>query len=407
MNIKVDKSMNGEIFELLVNNFDKKKIKGFNKVDISYKEGHYVDFKNYLKATKTLYILTYASPTSDKYGTYTNRYIDPTTKKTYTIKDGQRYKIEPTPSSIPKFFKQFTWGCAYKNIIYVYFNIFNYYGKSNCIDIIESMLNEVKSIIKPFTSKDREELKKLFLKEEKLLFINLVTKGHHKKINNLETELSDHNTNIESYQKEVIRRMKLLGVTQTQIDALKSNEKEVSKKAKTLLNDLEKIDKIDKIEVKNANILTFYTKTMYLTHRKKKTKLGRYRIEVNTDNGNLRFFNEDIASDSKYTFPHPHINSTAACFGNLKKDIASYVGSYQYDVLITVLLEYLETSYNSSDCYIKLADFKKYVKFKGDKTKRTARTRQTVNLSEDTEYELTSLLGTESQRAEARRPWRI
>lgn len=108
------------------------------------------------------------------------------------------------------------------------------------------------------------------------------------------------------------------------------------------------------IGIKFRNCLEVYTDTIYIAHGRVKYNIGAFKIMIDFQRGYVKF--ENLTNPNLGVSEHPHISGGNPCFGNISEAVARMMGSEQLEMLVTVLIQFLE-SYDSQSPYSRIENW--------------------------------------------------
>jgi hypothetical protein len=104
-------------------------------------------------------------------------------------------------------------------------------------------------------------------------------------------------------------------------------------------------------------VIRVFTKVIVIKFEEAYYRIGKFKIDIFVEDGDISIYN--LTGKIGGTGDHPHIDDGHCCFGNIEVSIAERVGSYQYSILIEVLIKYLK-SVNSKNWYSPITDWPKF-----------------------------------------------
>lgn len=117
-----------------------------------------------------------------------------------------------------------------------------------------------------------------------------------------------------------------------------------------IIKDLDLIsqhDNFEDVRIEN-NLIVLYTKDIYAyTQANDRYYIGKFRITVNMDNTEVKFFNINNTRRGYWDGEnhHPHVDRRgSACFGNVGGSIAMLCSQKQVYALALILIDYLESA---------------------------------------------------------------
>ena len=117
------------------------------------------------------------------------------------------------------------------------------------------------------------------------------------------------------------------------------------------INDLQLISNMEKVEdlyYENYKLIIHTIPLYIVSDRGKRYYGGKYEITVDTNSGEVTFFNKDNPRHGYWTEedPHPHVDgdSGTACFGNASEIVAELCSQKEFYALTTVLIDFLEST---------------------------------------------------------------
>lgn len=106
----------------------------------------------------------------------------------------------------------------------------------------------------------------------------------------------------------------------------------------------------------DGDVVVAATRPITIKHKGKAYKFGRYKIEVGKRS--LRITSVDkVKSRSNNQHCHPHVSGGKPCLGNLAEGVARMQAGMEFELLLPLLVQYLEVGYNSDDSYSKIGEF--------------------------------------------------
>lgn len=107
-------------------------------------------------------------------------------------------------------------------------------------------------------------------------------------------------------------------------------------------------------DAEESVISVFLSEPIHIAHNEKVYDIGKFRIDIDSDNGNVTAHN--LTRQLGDTYDHPHVSDGDCCFGDISDGIAQLLGNYEYMALVTVMIRYLN-SYNDDNPYANIENF--------------------------------------------------
>lgn len=184
------------------------------------------------------------------------------------------------------------------------------------------------------------------------IFTESIKRGRTARIEDDKRQMRSYENAIRDYTTEIKRKSDQLIAMRIRVDADERNLNAVDEK---LIKDLDNIvahEKIKDLHIKN-NKFIIHTVPLYFYDDREDTRYygGSYRIEINPDNTDVKFFG-DNPRQGYWTEqdPHPHVSGSSggACLGNVSSTIAELCSQMEIYALALVTIDFLE-SVNSND----------------------------------------------------------
>jgi len=153
---------------------------------------------------------------------------------------------------------------------------------------------------------------------------------------NESTELGQRITNLVRQIEE--KRKQLFG-----FDDLEDREEKFASEYDKLLE----LPHVKKVLVEKGKVKVF-TDTIYLEYDGKVYEMGDYRIDIPTEDTDLRISNlrmQELTGQTDYHHPHVTGNQDGAvpCLGNISEGVSRLIGTYEFSVVTQILIEYLHS----------------------------------------------------------------
>lgn len=189
-------------------------------------------------------------------------------------------------------------------------------------------------------SADKNELAKK-IKEQTVNAARREMEQNRINLTNVENKIEASKIQITSSVRERNRLLKIID----------GGEEIINERVKTMLKDLDLVANMPKIidlHVKGETIEVYTTQLVCHTNNSKMYKLGGFRIEININNSEVRFFglDKEFCRQGYWTSkdPHPHVDGSGgnACLGNVSGTVAELCAQYQIYPLVNILIDFLE-----------------------------------------------------------------
>ncbi|MDD4409369.1 MAG: hypothetical protein PHW52_01810 [Candidatus Pacebacteria bacterium] len=171
-------------------------------------------------------------------------------------------------------------------------------------------------------------------------------------IKELSEEIKEAEQNIKNYQRRIVESVRKRDVTKKHLDALISAGSESDQVLTDEFNNLRSLPGVELVIVGDGIVMVF-TETIVVDYDSYSYELGKYRIDILTDQGDVRVFNLNREYEEN---DHPHISEGSCCFGNVSSGIAKFIGEYQYTVVIEIVMKFLRTV-SSDSWYTSITDW--------------------------------------------------
>lgn len=163
-------------------------------------------------------------------------------------------------------------------------------------------------------------------------------------LRDMKSSIEDYKRKIKSYSESIAQKMRYIETEKTNLNNVEGS----------LIKDLDLIiqnEKIKDLHIKD-NIFIIHTNPLYIyADNGKKYYGGEYRVELNPENTDVRFFG-GTPRRSYWTErdPHPHVNGSDghACLGNVSSTIAELCAQMQIYALVMICVDFLESA-NTED----------------------------------------------------------
>jgi hypothetical protein len=220
---------------------------------------------------------------------------------------------------------------------------------SDNIEIVTSLLrNIIRAFIKinedlDFAQEQRAKVNTINLERTKLSYIKECSKRMVKMKTVVEANIKDAQHRVKEVSRELIHLLRSLeNLTLQQIHPKSIGELE--QKFALEFEELLHTEHVKEVRIID-NLIQIFTDTIFVNHRGQKYELGDFRISIPTTGGRIAIHNlrnkELIGIEDLH---HPHVTGLDGkpCFGNVAHHIDRLLGSYEYAVLIGIIIEYLK-----------------------------------------------------------------
>ena len=195
-----------------------------------------------------------------------------------------------------------------------------------------------------------KQKKELLRKTSVERFALIISKDQEKK----EADICARKKNVEMFLEKAEQETKKLYTLQAEVDAFKTNIKEVAEKKFAEIFSIEELDSVNSVNVTEAGSIEIITNEIVCkSGSDRRYKFGRYKINYDLTTGSITFENlEEYNKRVGYwgaKCQHPHISTQGkACLGNVAATLSMLFTTMEWKALASVLLSFLE-AVNTSD----------------------------------------------------------
>lgn len=216
-----------------------------------------------------------------------------------------------------------------------------------------------------------EEYERQKSEREIKAFTRLMNLSIEKKLTNSIRQIQKLTKTSEEYRGYLVTTERELVGYLKEKNFLESADSKISEsEVKRRWNDIHSIKEIENVTFKNGYLIEFDVGVIRLDYDVDSYEVGPFHVTMDFNTNSLKVSSSGQKS-TRGSHVHPHVSTDGKlCFGNLSDTITQAMVNYEFDVLITLILEILH-NYTNSDAYEPLVYFKKlYKKEKDGKEKK-------------------------------------
>jgi hypothetical protein len=215
-----------------------------------------------------------------------------------------------------------------------------------------------------------EEYEKKKAEREIMAFARLMNLSIEKKLLNTIKQIQKLSKSSEEYRGYLVTTERELVSYLKEKNFLESPGNKVNdSEVKRRWNDIHSIKEIQNVTLKSGSLIEFDVGVIQLEYNEETYEVGPFHITLDFNSSRIKVTSSGQRS-TRGSHIHPHASSDGLlCYGNLGDTITAAMVNYEFDVLITLILELLH-NYTNSDAYEPLVYFKPMTK-KGINGKET------------------------------------
>lgn len=179
-------------------------------------------------------------------------------------------------------------------------------------------------------------------------YIKECSRRFEKTLTGTQEKISQGHITINNMQKDLVKLIREVHGAERKLEQLSACKgTELERYAKEF-ESLAKVPGVEDVQVADG-VIKVFTEHIYITpdgYPNDTFDIGKFRIEIYTSgsNGGIKFFNLTRQGTGKdYNTNHPHVQTNGTpCLGNIKEQVASLIGEYEYSAVAQLGIQYLE-----------------------------------------------------------------
>jgi len=292
----------------------------------------------------TLFIKFYASPEKTKAKSYDEVFGF---KLGTSQSDGVEYSGQGQPIIDPV--SEATIAEVVGDNLYVLFDLPHNDGLKNSQKVMRQIMEQYSLLQKSpeELKKWREEAKEREAAKTKTAYVKECSKRLKAVKNELIENIGENENELNALGQRITELIRQIDEKKKQLfgfDDLEDREERFSQEYDKLLE----LPHVKKVLVEEGKVKVF-TKTIFLESDGKVYEMGDYRIDIPTQDTDLKIANlrmEELTGQTYYHHPHITGNKDGAtpCLGNISEGVMRLIGAYEFSVVAQILIEYLHSN---------------------------------------------------------------
>lgn len=235
------------------------------------------------------------------------------------------------------------------NVLFILFDIIHHNSPEESY-VFEKILEELRKIYASIHNINVDEIKEKQIERERIAkekrLLEFFTINDSNSLLRLKEDLEVAILKMNQARSKYIHHYREVESLKNSIINSTQTENTSKERYKNMINDFYSLDKIKDIDFINERKFIIKTNTLYaITDESKRYLMGEYNIEVDINNGYVRFLNINNRRRSYWSNEdnHPHVaDNGEACLGNVATVIADLIAQREWYVLATILINFLE-----------------------------------------------------------------
>lgn len=203
--------------------------------------------------------------------------------------------------------------------------------------------------------RQKEEWEKKIQEEQKKEYVAYRNNHLEEQKNTLKNEMRQGENTIKDAQRMIVKAVRAMRDANEHLKLL-SNVQNVES---AYVEEWEKLNHMPGVErvafdTDESVISVFLSEPVHIAYNEKVYDIGKFRIDIDSDDGNVTAHNLTRRYCDEYD--HPHVSDGDCCFGDISDGIAQLIGNYEYMAIVSVMIRYLN-SYNDDNPYTSIENF--------------------------------------------------